>query len=93
MVLMDIAGDSMEPDIRDRDMVLIDQAQQDAIPGAIYAIGVDDGVLIKYLDMKPGRLVLRSANKGYEPMEIDLKDESLNVRIIGRVVWWCREAR
>lgn len=93
MVLMDVAGDSMEPDIRDKDVVLIDQSQADVIAGAVYAVGIDDAVLIKYLDKEPGTLILRSANKDYRPIEVDLKDESQNVRIIGRVVWWCREAR
>ena len=93
MVLMDVTGDSMEPAILERDVVLIDQSQADIIPGAIYAVGIDDAVLIKYVDKEPGNLILRSANKEYRPIEIGLKDESQNVRIIGRVVWWCREAR
>lgn len=93
MVLMDVTGDSMEPAILERDVVLIDQSQVDIIPGAIYAIGIDDAVLIKFVDKEPGKLLLRSANKDYRPIEVDLKDESQNVRIIGRVVWWCREAR
>jgi phage repressor protein C with HTH and peptisase S24 domain len=93
MVLMDVTGDSMEPEIRDRDVVLIDQSQADIIAGAVYAVGVDDVVLVKYLDKLPGKIVLRSANERYAPIEIDLRDESQAVRIIGRVVWWCREAR
>lgn len=93
MVLMDVAGDSMEPDIRDKDVVLIDQSQADVIAGAVYAVGIDDAVLIKYLDKEPGKLILRSANERYRSIEVDMKDESQNVRIIGRVVWWCREAR
>lgn len=93
MVLMDVTGDSMEPAILARDVVLIDQGQADIIPGAIYAVGIDEGVVVKYVDRVPGKLILRSANKDYLPIEVDLKDESQNVRIIGRVVWWCREAR
>lgn len=93
MVLMDVTGDSMEPAILERDVVLIDQSQPHIIPGAIYAVGIDDAVLIKYVDKEPGKLLLRSANERYRPIEINLRDESQNVRIIGRVVWWCREAR
>jgi len=93
MVLMDVTGDSMQPDIWEGDVVLIDQAQTDILAGKIYAVGIDEEVLIKYIDKVPGKYILRSANKDYNPIEIDLRDESLNVRIIGRVVWWCREAR
>jgi phage repressor protein C with HTH and peptisase S24 domain len=93
MVLMDVTGDSMEPAIWENDVVLIDQAQQDVLAGKIYAVGIDEEVLIKFVDKEPGKYILRSANERYRSIEIDLKDESLNVRIIGRVVWWCREAR
>lgn len=93
MVLMDVTGDSMEPAILERDVVLIDQGQADIIAGAIYAVGIDDAVLIKYADKEPGKLILRSANKDYRTIEINLNDESQHVRVIGRVVWWCREAR
>ncbi len=93
MVLMDIYGDSMEPEIKAGDTALIDQSQTDVHVGRIYAIGIDSEVFIKYVDRIPGKYILRSANKNYEPIPVDLNEESCNVRIIGRVVWWCREAR
>jgi len=90
-VVMDVTGDSMEPTIRDKDIVLLDQGQTDIISGSVYAIGIDDEVLIKHVDKVPGHYVLRSANKEYAPINVDLTDESLNVRIIGRVLWMGRE--
>lgn len=93
MVLMDVHGDSMSPVIEEGDTVLIDQSQTDVIPGRIYAVGIDDEVVVKFLDKIPGHLVLRSKNPDYSPVSIDLHDESLNLRIIGRIIWWCREAR
>lgn len=90
-VVMDVGGDSMEPVIRDKDIVLVDQGQTEIITGNIYAIGIEDEVLIKYVDRVPGNYVLRSANKEYTPINVDLRDESLNIRIIGRVLWMGRE--
>jgi len=81
----------MEPVIRDKDIVLVDQGQTEIITGNIYAIGIEDEVLIKYVDRVPGNYVLRSANKEYTPINVDLRDESLNIRIIGRVLWMGRE--
>ncbi len=81
----------MDPVIKDKDIVLVDQGQTDIITGNIYAIGIDDEVLIKHVDKVPGHYVLRSANKDYAPINVDLNDESLNVRIIGRVLWMGRE--
>lgn len=94
MVLMDVAGDSMAPDIRDGDMVLIDQSQHQVVPGGIFAVGIDDAVVVKFVDSIPGKIVLRSKNKEFEPIEVDLRgDLAASVRIIGRVIWWCREAK
>ncbi len=90
-VVMDVTGDSMEPLIRDKDIVLLDQGQTDIISGSIYAIGIEDEVLIKHVERVPGHYILRSANKNYDPINVDLKDESLNVRIIGRALWIGRE--
>ena len=93
MVLMDVTGDSMAPDIKDGDTVLIDESQQDLIAGAIFAVGLGEEVMVKRLDRAPGKLVLLSINPGYAPLEVDMRgDLSDQVRIVGRVVWWCREA-
>lgn len=94
MVLMDVVGDSMEPEIKHGDMVLIDQSQADVIGGAIYAVGVEDTVYVKRVDRLPGKLSLGSINPAYAPIEINMRgDLAETVRIIGRVIWWCREAR
>ena len=92
MVLMDVSGDSMEPILMDRDTVLIDQSQNAIISGGMFAVGVDQEVFVKYLDKVPGKLVLRSRNERYSPIEVDMNDHlSESVRIIGRIVWSCRE--
>jgi phage repressor protein C with HTH and peptisase S24 domain len=94
MVLMDVFGESMEPVIWDGDTVLIDQHQTELTPGRIYAVGIDGTVVVKYVDMKPGALILRSANPRWEDIEVSCQDDlEDSVKIIGRVIWWCREAR
>ena len=50
------------------------------------------GILIKRLEKRPNKLVLTSDNKDYEPICID-REETDNVRIIGKVIWSCREYR
>jgi len=92
MVLMDVAGDSMEPVLMDSDTVLIDEGQNEIISGGIFAVGIDQEVFCKYLDKIPGKLILRSRNERYAPIEVDMNGQlSDSVRIIGRVVWSCRE--
>ena len=93
MVLMEVSGDSMEPYICDGDTVLIDQSQDKVLAGKVYAVGVEEAVYVKFVELAPGRMILRSANPAHVAMEANLAEDSNPVRIIGRVIWWCREAR
>jgi phage repressor protein C with HTH and peptisase S24 domain len=92
MVLMDIFGNSMEPEMKDGDTILIDESQRDILAGAIYAVGVDDTIMVKRVEKHPNKLVLLSDNKDYSP--IYLQGSEINsVRIIGKVIWVSRELR
>lgn len=92
MVLMDVFGHSMNPEIKEGDTVLVDQSQKDVIAGAIYAVGIDDTIMVKRLEKHPHKLVLLSDNKEFSP--IFLSPEEMNgIRIIGKILWICRELR
>ena len=90
MVLLDIVGNSMEPELRAGDTVLVDQAQKDVLSGAIYAVGIDDTIMIKRLEKHPNKLVLFSDNRDYTPIYLEHGDIQ-KIRIIGKVIWACRE--
>ena len=92
MVLMDVFGHSMKPEIKDGDTVLIDQTQKDVIAGAIYAVGIDDTIMVKRLEKHPHKLVLLSDNKEFAPIFLT-SEEMDSIRIIGKVLWICRELR
>jgi len=93
MVLMEVSGDSMEPMLRNGDTVLIDKGQAEILAGKVYGVGIEDTVVVKLVERLPGKLVLRSANPAYAPVEIDMSGDMADVvRIIGRVIWWCHEA-
>jgi len=92
MVLMRVAGDSMEPQIFNDDVVLVDQSQTTPRAGGLFAIAVEDVVYIKMVDTLPGKIVLKSYNNSYAPLEIDARgDLADGIRIIGRAVWVGRE--
>lgn len=90
MVLMEVVGNSMEPELKEGDLVLIDQAKSDILAGGIYAVGVEDTVMVKRVERLPGTLVLHSDNTDYSPVKL-AGDELDNVRVIGRVLWVARE--
>lgn len=92
MVLMRVSGDSMEPEIRDNDVVLIDRSKRDVTPGRLYAVGFDEAIYLKRIDVLPGKVFLRSTNPDYPPVELDTRgDCEEQFRVIGRVLWCGRE--
>ncbi len=78
-----VAGDSMEPTLRDGDEILIDRSPRPVRDG-IHVVRVDDAVLVKRLDTgRPGTIALLSDNPAYRLLELPAGE----VQLIGRVVW------
>ena len=92
MVLMRVSGDSMEPDVLNGDVVLIDQGKTRIVPGLMFAVGFEESIYLKRIDNLPGKVVLKSANPAYPPLELDVRgDLAEQFRVIGRVLWSGRE--
>ncbi|MEG6502797.1 MULTISPECIES: LexA family transcriptional regulator [unclassified Desulfovibrio] len=95
MVLMRVAGDSMQPEIMDGDVVLLDQSKTNIIPGRIFAVGFEEAIYLKRIDMIPGKVILKSVNEeAYPPIELDMRGDMAEFfRVIGKVIWSGREYR
>lgn len=92
MILMRVAGDSMSPEIDNNDVVLLDQSKKDIVVGTLYAVGFEDAIYLKRIDKLPGKIVLKSTNKDYPPVELDINGDCADLfRVIGRVLWCGRE--
>lgn len=92
MVLMRVFGDSMEPEICHGDVVLLDQSKKRIFPGYLFAVGFEDAIYLKRIDMLPGKVVLKSMNPAYPPVELDIRGQMNDLfRVIGRVLWCGRE--
>lgn len=92
MILIDVYGNSMDPELKDGDTVLIDTSQKEILAGSIYAVGIDDTIMVKRIEKHPGKLVLMSDNKDYETIYLS-QSEIDSVRIIGKIVWISRDVR
>ena len=79
-----VAGDSMEPTLRDGDDILVDRDALTVKSGAIYVLRLDEMLMVKRLLRSAGRIVIRSDNPAYR--DIDDYDPA-NLSIIGRVLW------
>jgi phage repressor protein C with HTH and peptisase S24 domain len=89
IIMIFIDGDSMAPTFENGDVVMIDQGRKHIKSGCIYALGIDDSILIKRLDPLIGsRVRVISDNKQeYETYTVDHGD----IHVIGRVIWYARE--
>jgi phage repressor protein C with HTH and peptisase S24 domain len=94
MILMEVSGDFMSPEIKEGDTVLIDRYQTDIYVGKIYAVSIGKEITVRYVDRSPGKIILRSSNNSWNDIEVDIRDDFREpVNIIGRVVWWSRDVR
>jgi len=77
-----VAGDSMEPTLRDGDEILVDRSPRPMRDG-IHVVRLDDVLLVKRLDLgRPGQVTLISDNAAYRSIEVAPGD----VQVVGRVV-------
>ena len=78
-----VAGDSMEPLLRDGDEILVDRSPRPLRDG-IHVVRVGEALLVKRVQAGiPGRIVLESENSAYRPIELAPGE----VEVVGRVVW------
>lgn len=85
--LIQVIGDSMEPTLHKRDVVMIDCSYTNIIEDGIYCLRLDNGLLIKRIQRLMGRkLKVISDNPAYETFTIDDFDTE-GQGVIGRVIW------
>lgn len=82
-------GDSMEPILRDKDIVLVDTRQQPFQDSRIYAINYDGEARIKRIIKNfDGSIILKSDNTDFEAETVTKNQlEDGQLIIIGRAVW------
>jgi phage repressor protein C with HTH and peptisase S24 domain len=90
LALMRVMGDSMEPELRDGDLALVDESPRQPRSGEVWAAALADSVVVKRLELRPGLVLLLSDNADYGPIVLQ-GDELDAVRLIGKVVWSCRD--
>lgn len=84
--VISVRGDSMEPDLNDGDLILIDRADTTLADGKIYAVQYSNNLFVKRIQYIPGDTVrLGSSNALYSPIEITTP-EADGVHVVGRVV-------
>ncbi len=88
-ILIVVDSDRMEPSVNNGDTVLIDRGRNAIRSGRIFALGINDSIEIRRLEMLTDKRVLvMSDNKDiYPSYEADVAD----IKVIGQVMWLARE--
>jgi len=81
------AGESMQPTIRDGDLLLVDTSDRNCSSFGVYVLQIGGERLVKRVQRKlDGSLVLISDNETYQPDHVS-GAMLRSVTVIGRVVW------
>lgn len=87
LIVIGVKGDSMEGEISDGDVILINTADK-YLNNGIYVIRIDGDLIVKRIQKLPGnKIEVSSTNNVYRPFEIDLNNQPTDFGAIGRVVW------
>lgn len=90
MSVIRIQGDSMVPTLQSGDLVLVNhRACSVTVNGGIYAIAVQDEIMIKriVISVPDGKLRVISDNKNYPEFAVDQNTIIIN----GKVIWYSRD--
>lgn len=89
--VISVKGDSMTGVLEDGDTILVNHAKNRPDNG-LYVVRINDALVVKRIQSMPGgKLLFTSANEAYAPFEIDLRDESNDVQVVGKVEWFGRQ--
>ena len=87
LILETAVGDSMEPQIRDGDQLLVDVTENKFRGFGVYVMEMRGERLVKRVQrLFNGTVILISDNRIYQPEEIP-PDDARDIRVVGRVVW------
>lgn len=88
LAMVRVSGDSMEPTLRNSDIVLVDRGVTRINREGIFTVTFDDGCYIKRFQRIIGaKLMMISDNQFYKPQEFDPQDESLKFEVCGLALW------
>lgn len=92
LVAMVVEGDSMEPTLNDKDVVVVNKNVSEIHSGGgVYSLVWQGKRMVKRLQFNPKSKVVRikSDNPRYDDFESSLKD----IRIEGKLIWFGREMK
>ncbi|MCA3365669.1 MAG: helix-turn-helix transcriptional regulator [Roseomonas sp.] len=87
LALLTASGDSMDPTIRDGDLLLVDTSARRIEGSFIYVLAIGGGLLVKRIHLRrDGSVILKSDNPKYDAEEVPAV-ETPTLEVLGQVIW------
>jgi phage repressor protein C with HTH and peptisase S24 domain len=87
LALLTASGDSMDPTIRDGDLLLVDTSARRIEGSFIYVLAINGGLLVKRIHLRrDGSVLLKSDNPKYDAEEVPAV-ETPTLEVLGQVIW------
>ena len=83
--ILKVRGNSMEPELREGDRIVVDTARTVPAPGELFVLWDGTGLVVKRVEAltAEGRLRLASAHPDYPPYERPADE----IHVVGKVLW------
>jgi phage repressor protein C with HTH and peptisase S24 domain len=92
LCLIYVAGESMETTLHANDVVMVDLSAKELVTDGNYALIVDGRLLLKRLQILPGKKIsISSDNKAYQSFIVEDGLDSPDLYLVGRAVWTGRK--
>ncbi|ABV67894.1 conserved hypothetical protein [Aliarcobacter butzleri RM4018] len=79
--VLEVFGESMEPDIKDGSLIFIDKSKKDIDDKNIFLINTKDGLYVKSINVNNDKVILKSNNHTFNDIYLDIDE----VDVIGKV--------
>lgn len=91
MKIIQVMGDSMQPEFNPGDRVMVNTADRIPSPPGVFVLWDGFGLIIKRCEMvphsNPPRVILSSAKPNYATYEMDVKELEIQGRVVGKWQW------
>lgn len=91
MRIIQVMGDSMQPEFNPGDRVMVNTADRMPSPPGVFVLWDGFGLIIKRCEMvphsTPPRVILSSANSKYATYEMESKELDIQGRVVGKWQW------
>lgn len=85
--LLTVTGDAMSPTLQEDDLLIVDTSHQHVQGGSLYALAIEDAILIRRLERRlGGGLRALADNERYPAQEVSAEEAS-QINVIGEIVW------